>query len=628
MKNSKYVQLDTKVLMEYIYDDSNLNAENYIITYDKNENVRSYSANNTEGVTNKLDNQYVIIDPISNKAGIRNENNYNFIENKEYSQTLPIRYDKIRLHFPSNYNFEDSGGCYVRIYVMDSTNTNSFNLVQYYFDKQDQFRFSRELNLSPNGNKLNGQIWGKFIEIAYPSPYTLSLQKTNNLVTPNSINYNLSDGIGISQTSPIMIEFGFIEKKDKINDIITYIFSSPYQTSVPLTPDFENLGLKISPAEDGDWFEIYGTFNGEISQFNEFITSARNIGKRYYVEYIITQFEENIKGKSLNITIEQDFNEVVDYRPIIKYSTTTATIDVSMRIIDKNDGSIITRRASYGMLSDELSKYSRSLVKINVSGQITPKIYNIRNGGSIFDAFDGLNKRNMSDPFNTESDGIEIIRVPYPALVSINNIVAKTDSALVNGKEWKGFGKLKLVIDPFDNLIKFILAKQIEDKVEYFNLLEMGEINLFFKNFESELKTNLYRQSDENDLERGTVIFKLKKDDVSKVRRIYQSGINMFYITSTNIESNETNVIYEGTFIMSDSIEYTRDLAQDYQNENDGVEIRRDNEQEYAIVTRKRVQNSVSSNRVTDSINVGKVDTNITVSNNLGPISGGLTFNE
>ena len=610
MKNSKFVQLDPKVLLEYIYDDSNLNSENYVITHDRNQGVRSYSANNSEGVVNRLENQYVTIDPITNKVGIRDETQYNFLQNKEYSQTLPIRFDKLKLHFPTNYNFADSVGCYLKIYVMDSNNEKSHNLVEYYFDKQDQFRFNREFQISPSVNNLNGQIWGKFIQLSYPSPYTVSLQKTNNLVTSNTINYNLTDGVGVSQTTPIMIEFGFINKKETINSIITYILSSPFQTSVPLTPDFENLGLSISPSIDGDWFEIFGTFNKTIAGFNEFIVSARNIGKRYYVEYIITQFEENVKGKSLNITIEQDFNDVVDYRPIIKYSTTTAAIDVTMRIVDKTDGSVITRRASYGMLPDELSKYSRSLVKINVTGQITPKIYNLRNGGSIFDAFAGLNKRKFSsdvdDIFN-DGTSLEIVKVPFPVLVSINNIVAKSENALVNGKDWKGFGKLKLVVDPFDNLFKFVLAKNVEAKVEYFNLLELGEINLFFKNFDTELKTNLYRQSDGNDLERGTVIFKLKKDDVSKVRRIFQSGVNMFYITSTNTDNNETNVIYEGTFIMSDSIEYVNDLAKDYQDENEGVEIRRDNNQEFAVVTRRRSQG--------DGNNSG------------GNVGGGLTIN-
>ena len=126
-------------------------------------------------------------------------------------------------------------------------------------------------------------------------------------------------------------------------------------------------------------------------------------------------------------------------------------------------------------------------------------------------------------------------------------------------------------------------------RISFSNLLEMGTLNLYFKNFSNEVKTNLYRQSDENDLERGVVLFKLNKSNVNSVRKIYQSGVNMFYITSTNEETNETSVIYEGTFIMSDSVEYVDDLGINYQRENEDVEIRRDNNQETAIVTRRRI---------------------------------------
>jgi len=602
MKTSKFVQLDPQVLMEYIYDDTFLDNENYIITHDLNEDIKSYSANNSEGSVNRYDNQYVVIDPVTNKVGIRNSETYNFLQDREYSQTLPIRYDRIKLHFPVNYNFDNKAGCYVRIYAFDYNNQGLVNLSQYYFDKQDQDRFNKELSLSTPPITLNGKLWGKFIELSYPSPLAVSKQRTNNLPNPNSINYNLTGGIGISQTAPVMIEFGFINQKNTINNLSTFLLGSPFQTSVPLTPDFENLAIKIEESEDGDWFEFYGTYNGSIGEFNNWINTSLQAGKRYYVEYVVTLFEENIKGRSQTIQVTEDFGEKLEYRPIIKYSSTTAAIEIVMRVIDKVDGSIITRRGSYGILPDQISKYSRSLVRINVNGIKTPKIYNLRNGGSIFDAFSGLNKRNFDNSGSSFGSGIETIRVPFPLLVSTNNVVAKSESSLLDGKEWKGFGKLKIIVQPFDNLFKFILARNVENKVEYFNLLNVGTFEMYFKNFDSDVKTTLYRRSDEVDLERGTVVFKLNKDNINKVRRIYQSGVNMFYITTTNEETNETTVIYEGTFIMSDSIEYVNDLAKDYQDENDDVQIIRDTGQETAIVTRRRAQNSSATTNTNQQI--------------------------
>jgi hypothetical protein len=591
MKTSKFIQVDPKVLLEYIYDDSYLDNESYIITHDLNEDVRSYAAKDVEGSVNSYSNQYVVVDPVTRKVGIRNSDRYNFLKDREYTQNLPIRYDRIKLHFPINYNFDDNAGCYVKVSQIDFEDNKTVNLTQYFFDKQIQDRFNQELQLSSPSNTLNGKLWGKYIEIDFPSPSVVASQRTNDTPNANSINSNLTGNIGLSINSPIMIEFGFINQKTVLNSVTTFLLDTPKQTSVPLTPDFENLGLMIIPADGGDWFEIYGTFNNTISGFNNFINTAIRAGKRYFVEYDITLFEENIKGRTQTLKVEDDFNEPIEYRPIIKYSTTTAAIEVIMRVIDQVDESIITRRASYGLLPDQVSKYSRSLTRIQVDGLKTPKIYNIRNGGSIEDALSGLNKKSK-EGFGNVQQGIETIKVPYPLLVKVNNVVAKSENGLVNGQEWKGFGKLKIIVDPFDNIFKFTLAKNVENTVEYLNLVNVGTIELYFKNYNSEIKTGLYRKSNDIDLQNGTIVFKLNKEDVSDVRRIYQSGINMFYITASNEETEETNVIYEGTFIMSDSINYVNDLARDYQTENDNVEIRRDGGQETAIVTRRRIDNN------------------------------------
>ena len=116
-----------------------------------------------------------------------------------------------------------------------------------------------------------------------------------------------------------------------------------------------------------NFFEIYGVYNDTIAGFSQFIDESFNIGHRYYVQYNITMYEQNIRGKTTTVTVHEGFNETIEYRPIIKYSTTTAIIDVEMRLIDAVDDSYIIRRASYGMLQDEVSKYSLNLTKINLS---------------------------------------------------------------------------------------------------------------------------------------------------------------------------------------------------------------------------------------------------------------------
>jgi hypothetical protein len=619
MKNSKYIQLDQDVLLEYVYDDKNLQNNDYIVTDNLQERTKNFSFQNDEGLNNRISNQFVIIDPVTSKAGINDPEKYNFLKQRKFTQTLPVRHDRVKIHFPINFNFEGYAGCFIKLLHRDFSNENTISLSNYYFDKQDQDRFNQELELSSPPITINSRIWGKFIELTFPSPSEISKQRTNNLATPNSINSNISNGEGLSTNSPIFIEFGFIDKKQVINITINYLFSSPYQTSVPLSPNFENLAVDVRPSSQGDWFDISGIFNETINGFNNFILNSRDLGKRYNVEYDVTIFEENIKRNTQTFRVNEGFNEPVEFRPVIKFSSTTAIIEVIMRLTDQVDESTITKRASYGLLPDEISKYSRSLVRLNVNGIKKPVIYNSRNSSA------PTQEGNFEyKPQKT----IETIRVPYPLLTERNNVVLKTESSLINGKEFKGFGKLKLVIDPFDNIIKFSIAKSVEDKVEYFNLLEMGEINLIFKNPNEEIKSSIYRQSEDNDLEKGTIVFKLDRSKIERIRRIFQSGVNIFYITSTIESTNERTVLYQGTFIPTDSVDYVNDLARDFTNENDDVEIRRDSGQETAIITRRsadpetdtdnfEIQDTIDNvldaitNEETTEDNPSNVDTNL-----------------
>ena len=131
----------------------------------------------------------------------------------------------------------------------------------------------------------------------------------------------------------------------------------------------------VKHSTEGDFFEIYGTYNDNIAEFKKFIDDSVKMGHRYYVQYNVTTYEQNIRGKTTTVTVHDGFNETIEYRPIIKFSTTSAIIDVEMRLIDSVDDSYILRRASYGMLQDEVSKYSTSMLKINLLELVISKPY-------------------------------------------------------------------------------------------------------------------------------------------------------------------------------------------------------------------------------------------------------------
>jgi hypothetical protein len=264
------------------------------------------------------------------------------------------------------------------------------------------------------------------------------------------------------------------------------------------------------------------------------------------VEYTITTWEQRIKGKSQKLVVTDDFLSKVEYRPIIKTSTTTAIIDVEMNLIDAVNDSRITRRASFGMLQDMVSKYSSRLMKINLVNANKPKIYNLKQ--TIINPATAVNTQNSAP----NSTMLEVVKVPYPVLIDRFNVVAKSDNAYVSGQNFWGIGKMMLKVYPFDNVFKFIIASQVSGgQIQFLDMTNLGEIRLVFRSQTITADCGLFVESGENNLSTGFVVFKLSAGKIPDIRRIAESGINVFYITST--QQSTTTVIYSGLFRIYDS---------------------------------------------------------------------------
>jgi hypothetical protein len=705
MRVSKFVKVNKNILLEYIYDDSNNIGDSYKILLNTKDNQLNYSyIAGTGSVTNNtLENQLFKIDSISNTFGLVSPTNYSFLQLKDYSEGFPARHDTIKIHLPVNYTFGEYIGCHVKVFTFDYNNKKTYELSNFFFDVSDVDQ-SYLLNLSNPALLFQEKLWGKYIQIDVPSVRYLSGLRTNNTARENTINYNLTEGTGLSITSPIFIDFHFINSRKTVNKVTTYHLTSKTTINLPQSPDFEKIGLKIEHSSSGDFFEIYGVYNGNIAEFNTFITNSVSLGKRYYVEYVVTLFEQNLRGKSIRFTIQDNFNEKVEYRPIIKFSTTTAIIDVEMNVIDAVDSSTIQRRASYGMLQDEVAKYSLNLTKINLARASKPKIYNIKSpegagifgnlngtaytdgrlygnaGGSLFSNntnknlfgsknaglsnFAASSQRNLFSRAGgrgvTTTDNqtgitqiadstktqvvLEPYAVNYTVLADKFSVVAKSENVKVGKQNFYGIGRLKLLIQPFDQLIQFIIAQDVSgDQIvrnngntttveyavapKYMDLSGMGEIKLVFKNSKTTVDFKLYTQTQQNDLTKGQVVFRISQNKINEIRQIFDSGINVFYITSTMNTLN--TVIYSGLFNIFDDINNVIIIN----NEQKEQESETGNNQEpsiisvvdtpergTAVVTRRLIRDTTADNAgggTTNTANANTANTNTTQTQNL-----------
>ncbi len=609
-KISKYVKLNKDVLLEYIYDDGNLISESYDILVDSRDRRQAYIAGSSSITGNTLGNQLFRVDTVSQKYAKVNPSYYSFLQVKEYASGNPTRHDTLKVHVPINWTFGEHLGFYLRVYAFDISNQRVFDLANFYFDMTD---VSQQYLLGFTSPPLLFQekLWGKNITIQVPAVSDIANQKNGNVPKENSINANLTNGSGLNITSPVFIDFHFIDNIQTVNGITSYILSSKITTTVPQTPEFEKLGLVVAHSPNGDFFEIYGTYNGTIAGFNQFIDESFNIGHRYYVQYNITMYEQNIRGKTTTVTQYENFNETVEYRPIIKYSTTTAIVDVEMRLIDAVDDSYIIRRASYGMLQDEVSKYALNLTKINLVNANKPKIYNIKSnidpslvgvsnsmgripitqnnrarsgrvrGGNNGGANNGLN--------NTPVVQIETVKVPFPVLVDKFNIVGKSDNAAFDNKVFYGIGKMIILLYPFDNILTFTVANGDVNKPDFLNMTSYGDIKLVFKDDSKIFEFPLYTESGAIDLSIGQLAFRVSQNKFADIKRLYESGVNVFYITS-ELQSVRS-VVYSSLFKVYDNLANVAGMNQEAAAQNATPTIIKDPSlpQETAVVTRRPI---------------------------------------
>lgn len=593
-KISKFVKLDKNVLLEYIYNDGNLVSEAYNVLVNSRERTRSYLAYDTSGTNNTQSNNLFRIDAITGRYGKVNPAGYNFLQVKNFSAPAPIRHDVMKVHIPVNWTFGEYLGFYVRVYAFDTTNQVRFDLSNFYFDMTDVGQ-SYLLNYAAPPLLFQEKLWGKNIQIEIPSLNQIALQLTNNLPTPNSINANLTNGVGLNMFSPIFIDFQFIKAIQTVNAVTTYLLDAPVTTSVPQTPEFENLGLKIEHSPNGDFFEIYGTYNDTIAGFKKFIDDAVLIGSRYYVQYDITLYEQNIRGKTLTITVTDSFNETIEYRPIIKFTTTTAIIDVEMRLIDAVDESSIIRRASYGMLQDEVSKYSINLTKINLSNASKPKIYNIKNAinpslvgvsnsmGML--SVNNVGKRNRNAATTSPTTVIQTVEVPFPVLIDRYNIMAKSDNATLDTKTFYGYGKLQILLYPFDNVLQFVIATGTAQSPVYLDLSRFSQHQIVFRTDQTVQSFPIFLEAND-DLSIGNITFKIPQAKYSEIKKIYNQNVNVFYITATSQATS--SVIYTGLFKVYDNAVSVAELNQ--QAGTPGITLDTSLPKETAIVTRKPIR--------------------------------------
>jgi hypothetical protein len=544
MAITKRIKLDINVLLEWTYDDNNIKNENYSVLSNLNLGTRDYVSFLP---LNSEDHTLFCVDKVVKKYSQFNTESFNFLKKQNYAGN-PLSHDKIKLYFPVNYVFNTYRGFHLDIYTLDYANENIHSICKFYYD----------IALDDNIGMINletpftydEKLWGKSITLDIPSIYNIAkdriINDTSNTVIPNTINYNLTNGVGLSQSAPIFIDFSYIVTGEVVLNKLYYRLGETFETSVPQQPEYQSLGVEIVESTQGDFFEIYGIYKGTNENLDDFVSDVEAKGKRIELEYVITLFEENIQsGYPQTFVVNENFSQKLLYRPIIRFSNTTAAIDVQMNVKDLVNNNQIERYASIG-LTKSIFKYGKTLSRINLDSSVfKPKIYKAKPETIIING-------------TSNDDTTSITKVPYPVLYDKYKLLVNSTVSI--NSEYKSNGLLNIVITPFDNIVKFSLATAVDNKTgepvpyDLFTISNNAKLKLVFKSDAKTLEIDYFAQSNENDFKNGDVVFKIKESDIATIKSIYNKKFKNFYLI---LYSNDSRtLLYSGKYDFYENIKF------------------------------------------------------------------------
>lgn len=407
--NSKFIQLTSSVLMEYIYADQSAintagnpfriststapiwlsenkhNGEDIVLNGDNSEYIQSGLPIGTGNVRNRA---YAYVD--SYKCALLDIDKlvpYNdYDPDLTPSVNLPISfttpqapvYDTIRLHLVQGFNFESYRGLNLNVKILRKDG-KAINLLNWVFNREDTWEI-----LNPNSFFFGGRVYDSYIEVRVLSLYNLIYDYWLGVLTGDTVVERITRQIGIKRDQQIQIGFSWIREYKEIDGQDYSFLYDSVQVDIPTQDQFENIAAFIQESTSGDYIEFYGTYKGSI--INQFILDLNRNGYDFILLHDLTIFEYIfdsssgqyywVKTDDLQISQIDNYEEPNLYRPVIKNPSAIAyKIDYVVRLYNRNDNSQIWKRSS--LISENPSKFGRKLLQLNIGANpIQSTIFN------------------------------------------------------------------------------------------------------------------------------------------------------------------------------------------------------------------------------------------------------------
>lgn len=557
---SKYVQLTSYLVMEYMYADQpnpetyNVNTGSTTVSYDKlingiivgpdnqptnevqvfNQNPLNYKTTHNTSLNNVVkvsENSFIPLDP--NYVVPYNDFNSKLTSTSNlpvnFSSNFSITYDTVRYHILSGYNLENIDGLVLGIDFLD-VDGSYVTFSQIFLDNG----FSSQYILNPSPLTIGINSYDKYFEIKIPSLLFLNNQYISSpspSLTPSAL---LSkSGSGFVVGSPMRIRAYQVLNTTLTNGYATYGVNLINTLSLESEDPFENIGAFIGPADTGDFFEFFATDNGGFIE--DFILFQNSIGNQYYIQNeirVLEQIGTALLQTSNFYTIQTGSYDIPNlYRPIIKNSgiASSFTLRYTMTLVNSADQSRLIRTASYTY--NNAAKYGAYIAPLQLQNlPQVQKIYNkVANQPSISVPNTNPTPRVIVKYTDVFFEG-SLVNVTQTNLTVDGNTVTSSDAG-AGSQTIYGKGKLYITVSPFDNYYKFTFYKKIPSGETQIIDLESGKTYymVFINNSNQKVSVPSLTSQNIASTVKGELAFKLPETIANDV---LQYTNRIFYITN------------------------------------------------------------------------------------------------
>ena len=580
---SKYVQLTSWLLMEYMYAD-NPNPEVYttnevgynkIVNGFRDNDVQAYNLNDDYSLTQNT--AAVSVVQVSDSRFVTLNQNLIVPYNDYTSQLTPssesavvfpsnlsITYDSVRYWILAGYNLSNIDGVIIQIQAQDQDQSYvTLSQVLLQRGSSDAYTFS------PSPLSIGSSIYDKYFEISIPSVAAMmdSYQAAPDGFKSSQLASLISkSGTGFVINSPLRItayQVGSIQNVDGYENYLTQTINT---LSLEAEDPFSEVAAYIAPSVGGQFFEYFATYDGGFIE--DFILFQNSIGNAYVISHQIEVLEQI--GAALietsNFTSLQTTGYDVPnlYRPIVRNASVAVsfTLRYTMTLVNNANQQRVVRVSSYTSLDPH--SYGTSIQPISLSN--SPQVQKIYNK-----VFTPPAIQLSSDVFSSQTRAREVIRLNNVFVdntnvnlgitnLAINNTTLGQDpSGSENGQTvlFYGKGKSEIDISPFDNFYKFtVVTNPSGNSPKAFNFDTGGSYYLqFIDNNGKKLSVPNLTNTNIANPSKGELAFKI---DETYSTKILQFVDRTFYITNRPPKSDEEAQLSDTTVATNSSIQDVR----------------------------------------------------------------------